>query len=81
MALWLAISIVKIGIFDQFDQAYWFFSFTMKIQCFGGRRIVYAKGNASKGAKRFCVVPNSIQYVYKCCHHLAVVDLLCLILH
>jgi hypothetical protein len=38
MALWLAIQVIQIGIFDQLDQAYWLFSFTKEIQSFGGRR-------------------------------------------
>jgi hypothetical protein len=32
MALWLAIQVIQIGIFDQFDQANWLFSFTRKIE-------------------------------------------------
>jgi hypothetical protein len=39
--------------------------FPVEIQCFGRRRNVYAKGNASRVATVFCLVPNSIQYVYK----------------
>jgi hypothetical protein len=65
MALWLAIQVIQIGIFDQLDQAYWLFSFTKNIQNFGGRRNVNAKGNASRGATRFCLVPYTFQYVYK----------------
>jgi hypothetical protein len=61
----LAIQIIQIGIFDQFDQTYWLFSFTKKIQSFGGRRIVNAKSNASRGDTRFGFVPYSFQYVYK----------------
>jgi hypothetical protein len=57
MALWLTIQIIQIGIFDQLDQAYWLFSFTKKIQSFGGRRNVNAKGNASRGATSFCFAP------------------------
>jgi hypothetical protein len=45
MALWLAIQVIQIGIFDQLDQACWIFSFTKKIQSFSGRRNVNAKGN------------------------------------
>jgi hypothetical protein len=65
MALWLAIHVIQIGIFHQLDQAYWLFSFTKKIQSFGGRRNVNAKGNASRGATMFGLVPYSFQYVYK----------------
>jgi hypothetical protein len=57
--------VIQIGIFDQLDQAYWLFSFTKKIQSFGGRRNVNAKGNANRGATRFGPVPNTFQYVYK----------------
>jgi hypothetical protein len=39
----------------------------MKILCFGGRRDAYAKGNASRGASRFCSAPYTIQHVYKWC--------------
>jgi hypothetical protein len=39
MALWLAIQVIQIGIFDQLDQAYWLYSFTKKIQSFGGRKV------------------------------------------
>jgi hypothetical protein len=46
-----------IGIFDQLNQAYWLFSLTTIIHCFGGRRIVYAKGYSNKDATRFfCVM-------------------------
>jgi hypothetical protein len=65
MALWLAIQVIQIGIFDQLDQAYLLFSFTKKIQSFGGRRNVNAKGNASMGATRFGLVPYSFQYAYQ----------------
>jgi hypothetical protein len=65
MALWLAIHIIQIGISDQLHQAYWLFSFIKKLQSFGGRRNVNAKGNASKGATSFCLVPYSFQYVHK----------------
>jgi hypothetical protein len=53
MALWLAIQVIQIGVFDQLRQAYWLFSFTKKVQSFGGRRNVKARGNASRGANRF----------------------------
>jgi hypothetical protein len=62
MALWLAIQVIQIGIFDQLDQAYWLFSFTKKIQSFGGTRNVNVKGNASRGVTRFGLVPYSFQY-------------------
>jgi hypothetical protein len=65
MALWLAIQVTQIEIFDQFDQANWLFSFTTKIQRFGGRQNVNAKDSVSGGAKRFVLVPYSFQYVYK----------------
>jgi hypothetical protein len=65
MALWLAIQVIQIGIFDQIDQAYWLLSFTKKIPSFGVRRNVKAKGNVSRGATRFGLVPYSFQYVYK----------------
>jgi hypothetical protein len=65
MALWLAIQVIQTGIFDQLDQGYWFFSFTKKIQSFGVRRNINAKGNASRGATRFGLVSYSFQYVYK----------------
>jgi hypothetical protein len=48
MALWLAIQVIQIRIFDQLDEAYWLFSFTKKIHSFGGRRNVNVKGNASR---------------------------------
>jgi hypothetical protein len=67
MALWLAIQVIQIGIFDHFDQAYWLFSFTKKIQSFGRLRNVNAKGNASRVATMFGPVPNTFQYVYKWC--------------
>jgi hypothetical protein len=35
-----------------------------KFKTFGGRRNVNAKGNASRGATRFGLVPCSFQYVY-----------------
>jgi hypothetical protein len=63
MAFWLEIHVIQIGIFDQLDQAYWLFPFTKKIQSFGGRRNVNAKGNASRGATRFGLVPYTFQYV------------------
>jgi hypothetical protein len=56
MALWLAIQVIEIGIFDQLDQAYWLISFTKKIQSFGRRRNVNARGNASRGAGVFGLV-------------------------
>jgi hypothetical protein len=62
MALWLAIQVIQIGIFDQLDQAYWLISFTKKIRIFGLRRNVNATGNASRGATRFGIVPYSFQY-------------------
>jgi hypothetical protein len=64
MALWFAIKVSQIGIFDQLDQAYCLFSFTKKIQSFGGRRNINAKGNAIRGASRFGLVPYTFQYVY-----------------
>jgi hypothetical protein len=48
MSLWLAIQVIQTGIFDQLDQAYWIFSFKKKIQSFGRRRNVNAKGNARR---------------------------------
>jgi hypothetical protein len=36
----------------------------MQIQCFSGRQKVYAKGNASRGASRFCPVPYFEQHIY-----------------
>jgi hypothetical protein len=65
MAFWLAKEVIQIGIFDQLYQAYWLFSFTKKIQNFGGRRNVNAKDNVSRGATSFCLIPYSFQYVYK----------------
>jgi hypothetical protein len=62
MALWLAIQVIQIGIFDQLDQAYFLFSFT---KSFSGRLNVNTKGNASRGATRFDLAPYSFQYVYK----------------
>jgi hypothetical protein len=53
MALWLAIQIIQIGIFDQLDKTYWLFFFTEKIQSFGGRRNVNDKGNTGRGATRY----------------------------
>jgi hypothetical protein len=53
MALWLAIQVIQIAILDQLDQTYWLFPFAKKIQRFGARRNVNAKGNASRGATRF----------------------------
>jgi hypothetical protein len=57
MALWLAIQIIQIGIFDQLDQAYWLFSFKEKIQSFGRGRNVNVKGNASRGATNSVLSP------------------------
>jgi hypothetical protein len=66
MAFLLATEVVKIGIFDQLNQAYWLVSFTTKNQGFGGRqKNVYAKGNVSRGASRFYPVPYFVQHVYK----------------
>jgi hypothetical protein len=65
MALWFAIQVIQIGIFDQLDQAYWLSSFTEKIHSFGGSQNVKAKGNPSRGATRFGLVPYSFQYVHK----------------
>jgi hypothetical protein len=36
-----------------------------KIQSFGRRRNVYAKGNTSRGAIRFRPVPHTLQLAYK----------------
>jgi hypothetical protein len=55
----------QIGIFDKLNQAYWLFLSTMKIQCFGRRRNVYTKGNASRVAIMFGPVHYSLQYVHK----------------
>jgi hypothetical protein len=40
-------------------------TFTMKIQCFGRRRNVLAKGNASRGAIRIHPVPYLVQHLHK----------------
>jgi hypothetical protein len=37
----------------------------LKIQCFGRRQNVYAKGNPSRGVSRFSPVPYFVQHVYK----------------
>jgi hypothetical protein len=56
MVSWLAIQVMVIGLSDQFNQAYYLFSFAKKIQCFGKKRNVYAKGNAS----RFRIAPYTV---------------------
>jgi hypothetical protein len=38
--------------------------FTKRIQSFGGRRNINAKGNANRAASRFGPVPYSFQYIY-----------------
>jgi hypothetical protein len=36
----------------------------MQIQCLGRRRNIYAKGNSSRVASRFCLVPYFVQHIY-----------------
>jgi hypothetical protein len=43
--------------FHQLHQAYWLFSFPTKMQYFGGRLNIYAKGNATRAGTRFGPVP------------------------
>jgi hypothetical protein len=40
------------------------FDFAKKIQCFGGRRNIYAEGNASTSAKRFSVLSPTMYRMY-----------------
>jgi hypothetical protein len=49
--------------FRPLDQAYWLFSFTKKIQGFGGRRNVNAKGNAS-GVSQGSVMSPTLYNMY-----------------